>query len=309
LFPELESADDSCLDNDCYLKRWNALVTEKIKNCKKASPTHAETVILAVDSKLKKWLGKKPAFDGIPYEVQSAGYNEITDKPGKHDVPCIRIELDWHDKLNVSARYWKHQTVSDQSQKSGFAPIIKLLDLPKNEAATAIQTFEENKDKLDPWDLNRKVREKTFWRLMEERAKRPPNKDEVLFYLKANVFDSMDSDSKKIFKLFAGEDYSESIIPKIKSLPIEKLFFLMAAMKFNDCYLPSLNNLDNKNQDEKDFIAWLGITRDAIKKLYQEEIKALMPKAKPPEDTEKADGEKPAGKKAAEKKPAKAKKQ
>jgi ParB family chromosome partitioning protein len=308
LFPELGETDDSCLDQECYMKRWNALVAAKIKNCKKASPTHTDTVILAVDGKLKKWLGKNPAFDGTPYEVRSAGYSETTDKPGKNDVPCIRIELDYHDKLNVSAQYWKHQTASSsQGRDSGFAPVVKLLDLPKTESASALQAFEENCSKISQWDLHRKVKEKSFWRLMEERAKQPPGKDEVTVYLKNNVFDNMDSDHKRIFKLFMGEDYSESGITKIKTLPVEKLFFLMAAMEFDGRHLPSVFDFNDVNQREKDFISWLGITRDAVKKLYQEEIKALMPKAEPPGDTEKADGKKPSGKKAAAKKPAKVK--
>jgi ParB/RepB/Spo0J family partition protein len=309
LFPELEDADDSCLDHECYLKRWNALVAEKIKDCKKESPAHADTVILAVDGKLKKWLGKNPAFDGTLYEARSADYGETADKPGKNDEPCVRIELDWHEELKVSARYWKHQTASSDNQRreSGFVPIVKLLGLPNNEAAAAAKAFEENRDKLDQWDLSGKVKEKTFWRLMEERAKRPPDKDEAAIYLKNNAFDSMDNKDKKIFKLFYGEDYSEGLIPQLKNLPVEKLFFLMAAIKFGAGNLPNLNYFDNKNQDEKDFIAWLGTTRDAVKKIYQEEIKALMPGAKPPEGAEKADGEKPAGKKAAAKKPAKAK--
>jgi ParB family chromosome partitioning protein len=308
LFPELDNTDDSCLDSECYLKRWNALVAAKIKNCKKASPTHADTVILAVDGKLKKWLDKNPAFDGTPYEVRTAGYSETIDKPGKNDVPCIRIELDWHNELKVSARYWEHQTANNQRQESGFASIVKLLDLPKNEAAAAVQVFEGNKDKFDQWDINRKVREKTFWRLMEERAKQPPDRYEVAIYLKDNVFDRIDGEGEKKFKLFYGRDYSEDMIPKLKDLPVEKLFFLMAAMRFGDDDLPSLNHFDSKNQVETDFIAWLGTTRNAIKKIYQEEIKTLMPEAKAPEDTGKADGEKPAGKKAAAKKPAKAKK-
>jgi ParB/RepB/Spo0J family partition protein len=294
LFPELDHTDDSCLDHGCYLKRWNALVAAKIKNCKKAAPTHADTVILAVDSRLKKWLGKDPAFDGTPYEVRSAGYGETTDKPGKNDVPCIRIKLDWHDELKVSAQYWKHQTANNRRPESNFAPIVKLLDLPKNEDAAAVQVFEGNKDKLDYWDINVKVREKTFWRLMEERAKQPPDRDEVAIYLKDNVFDRMDNEGKKKFKLFYGKDYSESIIPELKDIPVENLFFIMAALEFESGDLPSLHYFDSKNQSETDFIVWLGTTRDAVKKIYQEEIKALMPKAKPPEETESRPVKKPA---------------
>jgi ParB/RepB/Spo0J family partition protein len=308
LFPELDGTDDSCLDQECYLKRWNILLASKIKNCKKASPAHADSVILAVDGKPRKWLGKNPAFDGTPYEVRSAGYNETTDKPGKNDVPCIRIELDWKGKLKVSAQYWKDQTSNNQRQESGFAPIVKLLDLPKMEAESAVQAFEGNRDKLDLWDLNSKVREKIFWRLMEERAKQPPGRDEVAIYLKNNVFGKMDNERKRTFKIFMGEVYSEDIIPKLKSLPIEKLFLLMAAMVFWDDHLPSLNHFNSESQRENYFISWLGSSREAIKKLYQEEIKALMPKAKPPVEHEKAAKAKPAGKKATTKKPAKVEK-
>jgi ParB/RepB/Spo0J family partition protein len=295
LFPELNGSDDSCLDQECYLKRWNTLIAAKIKNCKKESPVHADSVILAVDGKLKKWLGKNPTFDGTVYELRSAGYNETTDKQGKDDMPCIRIELDWHDELKSSAQYWKHQTAS--SNESGFASAVKLLDLPKNEAATAVQAFEENKAKLDQWDLNRKVQKKAFWRLMEERATHPPNREEIVLYLKNKVFDRMDTDQKKIFKLFFGEEYSESAIPKLTSLPIEKLFFLMAAVEFQYDDLPDLNYFENKARDNNYFISWIGCSKKDIRKLYQEEIKALIPKAKPPENPEKADGKKADGKK------------
>jgi ParB/RepB/Spo0J family partition protein len=307
LFPELEHAEDSCLDNECYLKRWNAVVAAKIKNCKKEFPSHADTVILAVDAKLKKRLGKNPAFGGTPYEVRSAGYSETTDEPGEKDVPCIRIEFTWQEELKASARYWKYQTASLNNRESGFVPIVKILELPESEAVAAVQAFEENRAKLDQWDLNRKVKEKTFWPLIEERSKQPPGKNEVAIYLKNNVFDRMGNDDKKIFKLFTGEDYSESIIPKIASLPVEKLFLIMAAMKAGTGNLPNLSYFDNKNQSEKDFLAWLGTTRNAIKKLYQEEIRALMPKDEPSGKTGKAGGEKQGGKKAAVKKPAKAK--
>jgi ParB family chromosome partitioning protein len=301
LFPELEHAEDSCLDNECYLERWNAVIAARIKNCKKEFLTHADTVILAVDAKLKKRLGKNPVFGGTPYEVRSVGYSETTDEPGKKDVPCIRIEFTWQEELKVSARYWKYQTASLNKQESGFVPIVKILDLPKNEAAAAVQAFEGNRGKLDQWDLGRKVREKTFWPLIEERSKQPPGKNEVAIYLKNNVFDRMGNDNKKIFKLFTGEDYSESIIPKIASLPVEKLFLIMAAMNAYADNLPSLSCFDNKSQSEKDFLAWLGTTRNAIKELYQKKIRALMPKDEPSGKTGKAIGEKQDGKKAAAK--------
>jgi ParB family chromosome partitioning protein len=310
LFPELGNTDDSCLDSECYLRRWNTLIAAKIKNFKKTSPTHADSVILAVDGRLKKWLGKNPEFGGIPYEVRSAGYNETTNNPGKNDVPCIRIELDWGNTLNVSAQYWKHQTASsnNQRQESRFASVVRLLDLPKTEAESAVQAFEENNGNLGPWELNRKVREKTFWRLMEERAKQPPDNDEVTIYLRNNVFDRMENEEKKTFNLFTGKNYSVSIVPEIKKLPIENIFFIMTAMSFGDTDLPDPTQFDRRSRDEEAFFAWLKTTPEAVKKIYQEEIKALMPKVKPPEGAEKAGGEKLPGKKAAAKKTAKAKK-
>ncbi|MDR2049688.1 MAG: ParB/RepB/Spo0J family partition protein [Treponema sp.] len=300
LFPELNGAEDSCLDSGCYLKRWNALVAAKIKDCKKASPAHAGTAILAVDGGLKKWLGKNPVFDKVPYEIRTAGYGDTADRSGKNDAPCVRIELDWRGELKASARYWKHQAADirradSRHPKSDFTSMVELLDLPKAEAASAVQAFEENRDRLDPWDIGRKTREKTFWRLMGERAGRPPDKDEVATYLRNNVFGEMGTDKKKTFRLFYGKDYSTGVVPVLKSLPIEKLFFLMAAMKFDDGDLPSLNRFDIQNQAEKEFLAWLGTTRDAIKKIYREEIMALMPKAKPSGDAGKAGGENQAG--------------
>jgi ParB family chromosome partitioning protein len=302
LFPELKYAEDSCLDRDCYLKRWNAVMTAKIKNCKKEFPAHADSAILAVDGTLKKWIGKKPTFNGTQYEARLIGYNNIIwgNDPGKNDEPCIVVELNHNDELTVSAKYWKHQTAaSDNQRQSGFVAAVKLLELPKAEAAAAIQAFEENKIKFDSWDLNNKVREKVFWSLIEKRSKQPPGKNEVALYLKNNVFEGMGTTTKeKIFKLFIGEDYSEQSIADVAKLPIETLFWFMAAMKSRTSNLPSIDCLDDKIldklQDVKEFIAWLGTTKEELKKLYQEEIKALMPKAASPEDIEKTDAKKSA---------------
>jgi ParB/RepB/Spo0J family partition protein len=306
LFPELYGADDSCLDHDCYMKRWNALIAAKIKNFKKASPTHAGSVILAVDGVLKKWLGKNPEFNGTPYEVRSAGSNETTDKPGKDDAPCVRIKLNWNNELEIGAEYWRQQTASSGNQRQGseFDPIVKLLDLPKAEAVSAVKTFEENSGALSKWELDRKVRANLFWRLMEERSKRPPGEHEFTLYFKNTVFREMSEENRKIYKLFMGEKYSEAVIPKLKDLPLEKLFFLMAALQSRTGFLPALYNFESETPSENNFLAWLGVSRNDIKKLYQEEVKALMPQAKPAKDDE-TEGEK----KAAAKKPAKAKKQ
>jgi ParB family chromosome partitioning protein len=297
LFPELVGVDDSCLDRDCYMKRWNALIAAKIKNLKKESPTHAGSAILAVGGGLKKWLGKNPEFNGTTYEVRSAQYNEITNQPGENNAPCVMIELNWKNELEISAGYWKQQPASSGNprQESSFAPIVKLLDLPKAEAAKAAKALKENSGKLDRWDLDREVREKTFWRLMEERAKRPPGEHEVALYLENNVFDTMDGEKKRLYKLFIGEEYSDASISKLKDLPLEKLFFVMEALRVKIGFLPSLlYGFRIDGPSESNFLAWLGVSKDDIKKLYQEEIKALMPKAEPPDA-----GKKPAKAKAA----------
>ena len=134
LFPELSSAEDACLDHECYMKRWNALLTAKIRNCKTSNSTHKEAAVLVIDSKLKRYLDKVPVFADVTYEVRAVGYYDdgCTDTPGKVPVPCIRIKLDYNNNLKTTVKYLKNpekkeQTSSSHRSKKKLLPSCKTL--------------------------------------------------------------------------------------------------------------------------------------------------------------------------------------
>jgi ParB/RepB/Spo0J family partition protein len=301
LFPELSSTSDFCLNHECYLQKWVAFLSEKIKNLKTRHKTHLEASLMAYDDPaLRKILGKQISVDGAEYTLTRTTYNNPDDKPGKNSKPCFKISLSYTGQFEIKVVYWKEgkQEKAQHQQperESNFAPAVKLLGLPKEEAETAIKAFEGNSNKLNYWQLDSKLQQKHFWHFIEEQSRKEPTDDDIDLYLKI-VFSRIGDGDKKIFKLFTGNDYSEKQIPELKKLPKDKLFGLLVAMSFSPNDFPDPSDLDRGRNLE--LLTWLGVTKETVKELYRADILAMIPKSKP--EPKPAQEKKPTPKKTVE---------
>jgi ParB/RepB/Spo0J family partition protein len=311
LFPELSHASDSCLNHECYLQKWIALLSEKIKNLKTRHKTHAETALIAYgSSSLRRILGKEAKIGDTKYTLIRSAYNNPDGKPGKNSKPCFGIDLSSNGNLEIKAVYWKEEKQSrgqhqQTERESRFAPAVRLLGLPEESTATVIKALEANSNKMQYWQLNSKLQQKHFWPLIEERLKAKPAESDVDWYLKEIAFARVGDTSKKTIKLFTGNEFSEKQIPDLKKLPKEKLFLLLSAMEFSYNDMPDPGDLESDRY--MGFLKWLGVTKEKIQELYRADLSAMIPKpAAPKKETEAkpAQGEKPAARKAATKKAA-----
>jgi len=316
LFPELSSFDDSCLNHECYLLKWTALLSEKLKNLKTRNKTHAEATLVAYDDQsIRRILGKEIKIGDTKYTLMRSGYNNPDSKPGKNSKPCFRISLSSNGNLEIKAAFWKEEKRSSAVQQqrpvseSSFAPAVKILGLSKEETEAAIKSFEANANKVNYWQLDDNLQKKHFWPLFEERLKAKPTEADIEWYLKEIAFERIGEIDKKIFKLLMGVDFSEKQIPDLKKLPKEKLFLLLSAMEFSPNDLPDPGDLENNRH--MGFLNWLGISKEKVKELYRADIQAMLPKPKAPPapakknaETKPAQGKKTAAKKTTAKKPA-----
>jgi len=287
LFPELTHTDDSCLNHECYLQKWKALLSTKLKNLKTRHKTHEETFLIAYgDQSLRRILGKEVKIDNAKYTLIRAGYNNPDDKPCKNAKPCFKMSLSSNGNLEIKAVYWKEEKRISAAEhqrpvsESRFAPAVKLLGLSKEETVTAIKSLEANSNKLYPWQMDDKLQKKHFLPLLEERLKVKPAESDIEWYLKEKIFDRIGDQTKKIFKLFMGSDYSEKQIPDLTKLSKEKLFLLLSAVSFCENDLPDPDDLENGRH--MGFLKWLGVSKERVMELYRPDIQAMIPKPKAP---------------------------
>jgi hypothetical protein len=291
LFPELLSAEDACLDHECYLKRWSSLIGAKIRNCKTDNPTHAEAKILVVDSKIKKYLDKTPTFADVAYEVRATGHYDdgCTDKPGKASVPCIRIELDYSNNFKTSVKYLKSlekEKLTSASHRAKdryeyFEPVIKLLELPAEEAKLTVEAW--TKGKKETWEFNQKVSDlqrnvqKALHAKMVGKMEKNPNEKSFEFFIEEFI----ENFNEDVFASVAGSLKTE----ELKKLSSTILFTAMYAATIKSHRLPNFDDF-SKPIKKNNILDWAGISIQELKAIYKEELQKLMPKveAKPTEE-------------------------
>jgi ParB/RepB/Spo0J family partition protein len=273
LFPELDSSGDFCLDHGCYLERVNKLVFKKIKSIEKKSPEHKGACIVTHNSEFKKAFVKTVSEGGAGYEVKNYkyGFTMATSKMANNFMPCIEVYFDKGEFLMNPMWYKEPQKEKQGKEKSGFAPAVKLLGLPKDEAAKAVEAFEGSK-KTTSYKFNEDVMERVYLRAVEYKAQQGGNDKDIVFLLK-NLFENFAQEGKKkICKLFnVSEDPEE-----IKKLPLFKLFAFLNACLMGGYNVPVVEDVLKGKPNE--FVEWAGVPMDKLKLWYQEEIRALMPK-------------------------------
>jgi ParB/RepB/Spo0J family partition protein len=321
LFPELRDEDDFCLDHECYMEKWQKLLSGKIKTAKAGNKSHAEANIIACnDDAFAKIFGKTLTLDGTDYTVINIKWdNRPSDKPGSSAKPCFEIGLEeeYDDDDNETGvhlacfpRYWKEpDKAKDQKsanrQPNPFAPIVKFLELPEGETKETMDALMKKCNPKEPWsvnsaasDIERKVKSKVFDQLIDIIAKAPENENDVDRFLNAFIDKT---NNKNTLKKVAGSEKTSAI----KKLSLPKMCAALYASTLSTWQLPDFGRFTPALKN--DMAAWAGISISQLKAMYTQELKLLIPKAasaKP--DHGMTSGKKPAQKPAGK---AKAKKQ
>jgi ParB/RepB/Spo0J family partition protein len=305
LFPELDDVSDSCLKHDCYMKKFNQVLSNRIKNQKSTNKTHTEAAILLVpNDNMIKILGDKYTIDGVTYKVLGFSYMTQANSKDKEAKPCFNLTISSSGKLEIKCEYWGKSSIystsntkSPTEQRKEFAPIVKLLELPKMETEAALDAI-NSRSRLKARNFADNVRESVFWRIMEIKAEefKSMKNDSVCkeLFLEKH-FKYINGNEKKIFDMFAGK----TSISELAKLSSDKVFALLVALEWNSYELPNPEKLTKDNSHN--ILKWAGMSQEEIKKLYQEEIIKRIPKSKPVE-------KKPVEKKSAKTKPSTAKK-
>jgi len=287
LFPDLEDMNDVCLSHECYLQKWSKVLLAGIKAATKDINTHeAANTIVFNESNFRKILGKSITLNGTEYKIISWSYDIFDDKPKKGAQPCLSITFG--SKLTFEPMFLKEKKIEKAISSSSAAgkecqttKVVRLLNLPKDEEAAAVKALKEQKN-FNFHAFEQSIQKKVFWQLIEEAAVNESSQKDVELYLNEEVFGSYMSDvDKKIFKIFTGQEYNKKIISDIIAMPKEILFSLLFALTTSAGDLPNPSDFNNDCKDNL-FMKWVGINKDRLLKLYQEELKLLLPKQKAP---------------------------
>jgi len=283
LFPELDgnTFGDKCLDHDCYMAKWIKLLSNRIKSVKREHKDHAgASLIVTQNDGFKKIFGKGVTVDGVGYGITSFTYDGTRplQKPEAGAMPCFDVELDNSGKLLVHPRYWKEPEKKKSAEKvsNPIAPLIKLAELPKEEAAAATAALEKSCKSPDAKsravsDIEDKVQEKVLARLMERVLKQPDDDKYIDRYL--DEWLDFDSDHWDAVKLFTGKDND---VKALRKLSWPKLFACLCAGDFSYYDLPALEKMASVKQNK--IADFAGVSMEELRRMYKEEIRALLPK-------------------------------
>jgi hypothetical protein len=272
---------DSCLNHLCYIVKLTKLPEGRLKAVIKKNPEHAEGRILVVSNEVKKIFGKTDwNLNGLEYQVKLNSWKNNANKTDKGVVPCFGLTLD--DDLEIVPSHWKEEKKEPaRKEKSDYTDAVKILDLPKEEAAATIKALDGKKE--SHWEFETKIREKIFWRLMEMKASQDEDEKDIDRYLVKRFITGeyghgLNKDQEKIFKIFTGKDPAKDL-KDIKVLPWPRLFALLTAIDSDDSQIPCTDAF-MKSKDTNGFLVWTGVPREKIKELYQEAIREALPKPK-----------------------------
>jgi hypothetical protein len=291
LFPDFNGDQDSCLDHACYLAKWRKTLEKAVKAAVKENPELANARILVTnDNDIKKLFGNTVALGQDEYQVKPWSWETNAERPGKDTAEALRVTMT--DKLDIRLVYWREKPPKKEAADSGFKPALRLLDLPKEEQKAVTAALKDKK--LSSYEFNSNVRERVLRRLLEAKAALPGeaySQKDTEFFIKESVFNSITDKEKKIFKLFMGYEYDGDARKLLSSAPWEKICAVITAMNMH--YYRNIPDIDDfASGKNKKHLDWFPVTAEEARKIYQEEIRALLPK---PKAEKKASGKKAKG--------------
>ena len=308
-FPELDEEKDFCMDHDCYVKKMEDVISRKVKALIGRSSGHAAADIIFTESSLvKKIFGRSVKVDDKVYSIRNKTWqieHDLSDNAGKGAKPVIVFELT-NSKASMSAKYWKEPAAKQeneikQKKESAFGPIMKMLEMPKEEAEKAVSVLTQKcnpnysweiKNKAD--DIERSAKEKVLKRLIENKAKQPDSDKDLDLFLE-EFFDHKGNCGNII------KNFTESAdVKSLKKLSPKRLYAALYSCCLGVYDMPNINDIGKSKNDG--IAEWAGLKLPELKAMYKEELAALMPKTKPAETKEP--DKTPEAKKTTAKKPA-----
>jgi ParB/RepB/Spo0J family partition protein len=278
MFPELDINNDVCLDPECYRRRYLALILEKIGEIREAHPEYrGECVICSGNADVRKIIGSQVEAAGYGgageavYPVKPWQYENQADEKDKGAIPAFLI-AETHDTLAVTPEYWKE--VRKKEPVSEFAPAIKLLGLPKKEAAevreAAVQKF-----KGRSYEFSSKIRAAVLKKLVSFRILNGPEPGDRDYYFKKAVFQSYRKKDKYLLDLYRdcfGQDYDDDLTGMSLSDPA-RIFMFLAASSISTYDLPDEEGL---LKGKTEGLAWFNAPPETVKEMYREAIRGLL---------------------------------
>jgi len=302
LFPEMDNKDECCFNHACYLKKWEQVLTGRIKSIKGERKSHIETTLIIVYqyNDFFKIAGKKMTIDGIDYKVLPHSWSNEANAKDKDAKPCFEIGINNSDKLEIVPVYWKEADKQSSSYRQGMSSIEKrkrlkpIVDLlPQESKEKALDAMNESK-RISPSGLSNNVRDSVFWKIINIKSQEfndPKNVNHSYkeIFLK-KYFSNLSGNGKKIFEMFVGKTPISDIAKQVS----DKIFALLLAMEWAPYDMPEPEEFAKGKQSK--ILEWVGLPVDKLKPLYQEEIQKRIPKEKP-------EAKKPVEKKQAKPKP------
>jgi ParB family chromosome partitioning protein len=282
LFPELDGhVDATCLDHDCYIKKWAALLDKEIQPIKTEHP-ESLPILATQNSDLRKIFGKALEIKGQEYEIRSLDYEtRVTGKPTKKDFPCYRIDINYDGELELSAIYYREK---QKEKKSEVKPgekygIRELLDKPKEELQV-IDTALDKKYDNDSWQYTRDLRRKFLIKAAGRKALAPDDEKALSIYCR-QMFDKPNDLQREIYKLYTGESYSEKP-DEWGKLSIPKLFELLSTLRVErNSYLPSVKDIKTA-KEPIEIQEFFELSLEDFIALYREAAEELIADAQKP---------------------------
>jgi ParB/RepB/Spo0J family partition protein len=297
LFPEMDDAEECCFNHECYLNRWQKILANRIFSIMgEHKKTHGNAVLICTEDyheKLIKIFGKKVTLEKINFTVRKMEYFQKTSANDKEAEPCFIAEITHSGKLEVKPAYFRKKASSgnrysslsgeykpEPAKKKQLTPIVKLLDLPAEEEAKALDAMTESR-RITSSGLVQNVREKAFDKIIEVKVQEfnTPKITEAgskIAFLK-KYFESIkyNNSKKGLFNSFAGKMSFE----ELAKMPEEKIFSMLCAFEYSAWQLPDPDKFDKEKTNG--VMEWIGASKGKLKEIYQEEIRKRIPKQKP----------------------------
>jgi hypothetical protein len=311
------------------MENWQKFLSAEFKAIKAKNKSHEEAnIIVCANDDLRKIFGKTVTVDGVEFAVVKTDYYDRPDeKPSKGAKPCFKINMDdeygdaddddvyddkdFEDVFTCVPMYWKDakkkKSQNGTSERQNpLIPLVKLLDLPQEEAEQTLATLTGKVNVQKDYytlsnkvgDFERKIKYKILERLIDIVVKKPDDEKDIDRFL--DHFLDRDG-NKNIIKKFIGSDKTAAL----KKLSVARMFTALYASTLNAYRLPDFDKFTPGIKNE--IAGWAGVSIPKLREMYHEELKLLMPKPTAPKketEVKPAQGKKPTAEKATAKKPA-----